>query len=678
MNRTEASIRITKLKKEIERYRHAYHVEDKSLISDAAHDSLKRELFGLEQQYPDLITPDSPTQRIGGEPAKQFKKVRHEVKMTSFNDAFNEDEVRAWLTRAESYLGARIKPEFYLELKIDGFAIELIYENGILVQGSTRGDGSIGEDVTENLKTIEAIPLNLNHAAKIGLPKKLIVRGEVFISKDEFARANKSQEKKGEKPYANPRNLAAGSIRQLDPKVAASRKLDSFIYSLVTDMGQKTHSDEHALLARIGFKTDNKHHQIVRSLEEVFRYKNGWEGFRREALPYQIDGIVVIINDNQTYKRLGVVGKTPRGAIAYKFSPEEATTHLIDIKVQVGRTGALTPVAILEPVEVGGVTIKHATLHNFDQITRLDARIGDTVIISRAGDVIPQVTQVLKNLRTGREKKFNIPEKCPVDSSKIIKEGAIHRCSNAECGARLREGISHFVSRAAFDIRGLGVKIIDKFIEQGFLSGPADVFHLDRDEIAALPGFGEKSADNILAEIEKSKHINLPRLIYSLGILHIGEETAHTLTDELEARDVPVRRPSDLIQTLGKLSLEELIDVPDVGPKVGGSIREWFREDKHHQLLHQLDKAGVTVAHPGGFVSGKLRGQSFVLTGILGSMSRERAQERIRQLGGHPSDSVSVKTDYVVIGESPGSKLSKAKKLGVRILTEKEFQKMLE
>ncbi|MDD5711079.1 MAG: NAD-dependent DNA ligase LigA [Candidatus Colwellbacteria bacterium] len=677
MNRTEASVRITKLKKEIERYRHAYHVEDKSLISDAAHDSLKRELFRLEQQYPDLITPDSPTQRIGGEPAKQFKKVRHEARMTSFNDAFNEEEIRAWLSRAESYLGTKIKPEFYLELKIDGFAIELVYENGILVQGSTRGDGSIGEDVTDNLRTIEAIPLNLNHTAKINIPPKLIVRGEVFISKEEFIRMNRAQEQRGEKPYANPRNLAAGSIRQLDPKVASSRKLDSFIYSLVTDMGQKTHADEHGLLAKMGFKTDNKHHQIARSLDEVFRYKDGWEGSRRDALPYQIDGVVVIINSNEIYEKLGVVGKTPRGAIAYKFEPEEATTRLIDIRVQVGRTGALTPVAILEPVEVGGVTVKHATLHNFDQIARLGVRIGDTVVISRAGDVIPQITQVLANLRTGKEKKFSLPEKCPIDGSKIVKEGAIHRCANLECGARLREGMSHFVSRTAFDIRGLGAKIIDKFIEEGFLLDPADIFHLDREELTSLPGFGERSADNILSEIEKRKRISLPRLIYSLGILHIGEETSHAFADELQARNMQVRQPSDLIATLGKLSLGELMKIPDVGPKIGESVHAWFRSERNKQLLSRLDKAGVAVISGGISASHKLAGRSFVITGTLEAMSREEAQEKIRRLGGHPADSVGVKTNYVVAGENPGSKLDKAKRLGVQILTEKEFRKML-
>jgi DNA ligase (NAD+) len=677
MNKREIGTRIEKLKKEIERYRYAYHVEDKSLISDSALDTLKKELFNLEQSYPDLITPDSPTQRVGGKPVKEFHRVRHERRMISFNDAFSKEDMEDWFERANNYLGRALKEEFYTELKIDGFAIELIYENGILVGASTRGDGLIGEDVTQNIKTIDAIPLNLKGISKIDIPEKLIVRGEVFITKQEFQRINRDQEKKGERAYTNPRNIAAGTIRQLDSKIAASRKLDSFTYSIVTDLGQKTHADEHALLSKFGFKTDNKRHKVVKSLDGIFEYRDYWEK-KRDALPFQIDGIVVVVNDNTLYEELGVVGKAPRGAIAYKFSPEEATTIVRNIKVQVGRTGALTPVAVLEPIEVGGVTIRHATLHNFDQIERLDVRIGDTVIISRAGDVIPQVTQVLEKLRTGKENKFKIPEKCPIDGSKIIKEGAIHRCSNIECGARLREGMGHFVSRSAFDIQGLGAKIIDRFIEEGLLSNFADIFHLDKGEISALPGFGEKSASNILSEVEKSKKISLPRLIYSLGIIHIGEETSHALTDELKAKNLSVHRPSDLIQTLGAFSLEELMTISDVGPKVGESIYNWFRNEIHKKLLYQLDNAGVVIVKSETTMSNKLMGRLFVITGVLNSMSREEAQKKIRQFGGHPANSVSAKTNYLVAGEDPGSKLDNAKKLGVTILTEKEFLKMLD
>src|SRR3989344_913657 len=448
MDKAAAKERVEKLKREIEKYRYAYHVLDKSLISDEAHDSLKKELADLEDEFPELVTSDSPTQRMGGVPLDKFKKVRHEKRMLSFNDAFKEEDVRAWFERIENYLGKGVKPEFYVELKIDGFAIELVYDNGVLKVGSTRGDGETGENVTENLKTIEAIPL------RIESKQRLIVRGEVFMTKSEFERINKEQKKAGKAEYANPRNPAAGTIRQLDPKIAASRKLDALMYSLVSDLGQKRHSEEHEKLRDLGFKTNNKSNLIARSIVE-------------------------------------------------------------EIKVQVGRTSTLTPVAVMRPVHIGGTTVTHATLHNFDQIERLDVRVGDTVIVERAGDVIPQVTGVLKNLRTGKEKKFKIPNKCPIDGSKISHEGAIYRCSNIDCGARLRESLYHFVARGAFNIDGLGPKILDKFIDEGFIIDAADIFTLKKEEISQLEGFGDKSADNILSEIELRKKISLPRFISS-------------------------------------------------------------------------------------------------------------------------------------------------------------------
>ncbi|MDP2650749.1 MAG: NAD-dependent DNA ligase LigA, partial [bacterium] len=457
--------RIEKLKKEIERYRHSRLVLNKEIVSPEIEDSLKKELFDLENGNPEFITPDSPTQRVGGKPLKQFKKVRHETPMLSFNDAFNEGDVDAWFTRMENYLGRRVKPEFYLELKIDGLAVEMIYEEGVLIGGSTRGDGAIGEDVTQNLKTIEAIPLRLvtndrgpafaeasagrQETRKYNLPRRLVVRGEVFLTQKEFERINKEQENKGLKLYANPRNIAAGSIRQLNPAITASRKLDFCAYGLATDLGQKAHSEEHELLAELGFRTDNANHKVAKSLDEVFDFQRYWSE-HREKLPYEIDGVVIILNNVADFRAAGVIGKATRASLAYKFSPREATTTLIDIKVQVGRTGALTPVAVLEPVNVGGVTITHATLHNFDQIGRLGVKIGDTVVVSRAGDVIPQVTKVMVGLRTGQEKSFKIPEKCPIDGSRVIQKGAIYRCSNPHCGARLRESLYHFVSRGAF------------------------------------------------------------------------------------------------------------------------------------------------------------------------------------------------------------------------------------
>jgi len=662
----KAKERIEKLKTLIEKYRYAYHVLDKSLISDEAHDSLKKELADLEDEFPELVTSDSPTQRMGGVPLDKFKKVRHEKRMLSFNDAFKEEDVRAWFERIENYLGKGVKPEFYVELKIDGFAIELVYDNGVLKVGSTRGDGETGENVTENLKTIEAIPL------RIESKQRLIVRGEVFMTKSEFERINKEQKKAGKAEYANPRNTAAGTIRQLDPKIAASRKLDALMYSLVSDLGQKRHSGEHEKLRDLGFKTNNKSNLIARSIEEVLKYRDKWEK-EREGLPFQIDGVVVVLNDNNTFEEAGVVGKAPRGAIAYKFEPEEATTIVEEIKVQVGRTGTLTPVAVMRPVHIGGTTVTHATLHNFDQIERLDVRVGDTVIVERAGDVIPQVTSVLKNLRTGKEKKYKIPEKCPIDGSKIRHEGAIYRCSNSNCGARLREELYHFVSRGAFNIDGLGPKILDKFIDEGLILDAADIFTLSREDISVLEGFGDKSAENILKETESKKNISLPRFIYSLGILHIGTEMAQVIAEVVTKNRIVISKPTDLLSSLRKLNQQDLQEIEGIGPKVSSSIYEWLRNTAHSALLHKLERVGVRIEKFSIPASGKLTGKTFVITGTLSTLSREATKDKIKKLGGHAVESISSKTDYVVVGENPGSKAEKARKLGVRIIDEEEL-----
>ena len=667
MTKEEVRERIEKLKREIERCRHAYHVLDKSLISDSALDTLKKELFDLETAYPEFVTSDSPTQRVGGAPLKAFKKVSHEAPMLSFNDAFSEADLKAWCERLEKYLGRKLKPEFYLELKIDGLAIELVYENGVLAQGSTRGDGFTGEDVTENLKTIEAIPLKLK-------TKKLIVRGEVFLTQKEFERINREQDRRGGKKYANPRNIAAGSVRQLDPKITASRKLDSFEYAVVTDLGQKTHEAEHQLLKELGFKT-NPNNKLVHSFEEIIEFRDYWDK-HRDKLPYEIDGIVVIVNDNQIFKRAGAIGKAPRGAIAYKFSPKEATTVVLGIKVQVGRTGVLTPVAKLKPVEVGGVTVTSATLHNYDEIKRLGLKIGDTVVVSRAGDVIPQVTKVLDNLRTGKEKDFEMPNKCPIDSSPARREGALFRCSNPNCGARNREQLYHFVSRSAFDLRGLGTKIIDRFLDEGLISDAADIFTLKAGDIAVLPRFGEKSAENITNEIESKKIISLARFIYSLGILHVGEETASVLAEEIS--HLRVQRPLEILKTFQDFSIKRLQQIPDIGPKVAQSIYDWFRKSRNIKFLGKLDKVGVKIETKKLKTKNlKLSGLIFVLTGSLESMGRDEAKERIMTLGGDVSESVSRRTDYVLAGREPGSKLDRAKKLGVKTLVEKEFLDMI-
>jgi len=686
MNKQETKQRIEKLKAEINRYRYSYHVLDKSLISDTALDSLKKELFNLEQRFPDLITPDSPTQRIGGEPLKKFQKVAHEKPMLSFNDAFSQKDMGDWVTRVENYLGRKLTNNlFYCELKIDGLAIEVVYENGVLIQGSTRGDGLTGEDITQNLKTIEAVPLKILEPEEVEKnlrslnlipnrytlnPNRLVVRGEVFINKKEFEKINKENERRSEKIFANPRNMAAGSVRQLDPKITSARKLDSFQYAIVTDLGQKTHEEEHLLLKAFGFKT-NINNKPEKSLEDVFKFRNYWEK-HREKLLYEIDGVVIIVNDNKIFGDAGVIGKAPRAAVAYKFSAKEATTIVENIIVGVGRTGALTPVAILKPVGLSGITITHATLHNFDQIKRLGLKIGDTVIISRAGDVIPQVIKVLTELRTGKEKEFKMPLKCPVDGSRVAQDGVIYRCSNPNCGARNKENLYHFVS--AFDIVGLGPKIINRFLDEGLIRDASDIFELKEGDIAVLERFGEKSAQNIVSEIQQKKKIALPRFIQSLGILHIGEETALSL-----AKEFPVSTINALIKRLKSLSLENLQEIPAIGPKVAQSIYDWFRSKKNIKFLEKLEKAGVEISTPTlrpakGL---KLTGKVLVLTGTLELISRDQAKEKIHALGGDVSESVSKKTSYVVAGENPGSKFDKAKQLGVKILNENQFLEII-
>jgi len=705
MTKAEARERIEHLKKVIDHHRYLYAVLDRQEISDAALDSLKKELFDLEQEFPEFITPDSPTQRVAGKPLKQFVKVRHDERMTSFNDAFSEEDMRDWLTRLENYLGrklgvdsrtsapAKAVPLFYCELKIDGLAIELEYENGIFVRGSTRGDGLIGEDVTQNIRTVQAIPLRTLDISEVEKnlkkqrldPKKyrlnarrLVVRGEVFLDKKEFARINREQAKKGEKAYANPRNVAAGSIRQLDPSITASRRLNSFQYDIVTDIGQTTHEEEHQLLQALGFKI-NRNNAGAKDLAAAFAFRDYWAK-HREKLEYEIDGTVVIVNDNATFERAGIIGKAPRAAMAYKFSAREATTVVEDIKVQVGRTGALTPVAVMRPVNVGGITISRASLHNADEIERLGLKIGDTVIISRAGDVIPQVTKVLTDLRTGREKTFHMPDRCPVDGSRVTWDGAIARCSSKMCAAQHREALYHFASRGAFNIEGLGPKIIDKFLDEGLISDAADIFMLQKGDIAALPRFGEKSAENIVREVGEKKRVTLPRFLYGLGILHVGEETANTIAQSFafhaNGNTVAIKT---ILNTFGGLSLEDLQKAQDIGPKVAQSIYDWFRAARNKKLLERLARAGVEVEAPPArsAKSQKLGGISFVLTGSMKSMSREEAKEKIRAQGGDASESVSKKTSYLVAGAEPGSKYDKAKKLGVKVIGEKEFLELL-
>lgn len=664
MDKQQAKQRINKLREVINHHRYLYHVLDKQEISDSALDSLKKELFDLEQEFPNLITADSPTQRVGGAPLKEFKKVKHSQRMLSFNDAFSKEDMEDWQERFMKLLTEKEKQQinFYCELKIDGLAIELIYENGFLKTGSTRGDGNVGEDITENLKTVDAIPL------KIDGEKDLIVRGEVFITKKEFERINKEQKEKGLAVYANPRNIAAGSVRQLDPKITASRKLDSFIYDLKTNFRQKTHEEIHKILKDFGFKT-NKHNKYCKNLEEVFEFHEHWIK-EREKLDYEIDGVVVLINNNEIFEKLGVVGKAPRAGIAFKFPQAESTTKVLDIKVQVGRTGAMTPVAILEPVQVTGITITRATLHNEDEIKRLGLKIGDTVIVGRAGDVIPDIIKVLPELRTGHEKNFKMPTHCPSCGIKLEKIGTevLLRCANAKCPAKNRRNFYHFASRAAFNFDGLGPKIIDRLLDEGLVQDASDLFDLKEGDIKHLERFGEKSAGNLIKSIQEKREITLAKFIYALGIRNVGEETA-----------IDLAKYFSNIKKIKEAKLEDFEKILDIGPVVAKSIYEWFGNKDNKKYLEKLEKKiKITQSSP-NVSAGKqtLSSKTFVLTGSLESMSRDQARAKIRELGGDVSESVSKNTSYVIVGSEPGSKADKARKLGVKILSEQEFFKII-
>jgi len=694
MTKEEAKKRIEKLKKVINHHRYLYHVLNKQEISDAALDSLKHELFKLEEMYPEFITPDSPTQRVAGKPLEGFKKVSHPLPMLSMEDVFSEKELRDW----EDYLN-RLAPhhfsqksgegvDYFAELKIDGFAITLIYENGIFLAGATRGDGKIGEDVTQNLKTIESIPLSLEIRRKLpeneeiakNLQKliekgKIEIRGEVYMEKKAFEKFNEEQRKRSLAPFANPRNLAAGSIRQLNPKLAASRPLKFLAYDIVTDFGQEKHSQEHRILTALGFKTDPG--RECQSLQETVEF---WREVakKRETLPFLIDGIVINIDDNSLFKKLGVVGKSPRGSRAFKFAPQQATTVIEDIKLQVGRTGAVTPVAHLKPVQVGGVTITRATLHNEDEIKRLGVKIGDTVIVGRAGDVIPDVVKVLPDLRTGKEREFHFPKNCPVCEAKLKRPESevVWRCPNPNCGARKRESLYHFTSKKAFDIEGLGPKIIDQLIDENLISSAPDLFELKEGDLIPLERFAEKKTQNIIEAIQNSEKIPLVRFIYALGIRHVGEETAINLANYLssvsEDGDKMKFHRLGSIEKLKKTTKEELEKIPDIGPEVSESIYDFFQEKRNQKLIDDLIRAGVKILTPER-VGKKLTGRTFVLTGTLETITREEAKEKIRLLGGEISETVSKKTNYIIVGKKPGSKYERAKELGVKTINEKEF-----
>ncbi len=667
MTKEQAKQRIEKLKETINHHRYLYHVLDKQEISDAALDSLKKELFDMEGQFPDLITADSPTQRIGGKPLASFKKYEHPAPMLSFNDAFGFQDMKDWEERIKKIEKNAALDGYFCELKIDGLAIELVYKNGVLETGSTRGDGKTGEDITQNLRTVEAIPLSLLPASGFQLPAELVVRGEVFLNKDDFERINRELKKKGEKTYANPRNLAAGSVRQLNPQITASRKLNSYAYSIVTEAGQKNHEEEHKILESLGFKT-NKNNKRAKDLDEIQNFKDRWEK-ERTKLNYEVDGVVVIVNNNKMFQRLGVAGKAPRGAVAYKFSPKEATTVVEDIIVSMGRTGVLTPIAVLRPVQIGGVRVSRATLHNQDEIDRLDIRIGDTVIVERAGDVIPDVRQTLKDLRTGKEKKFVMPLKCPVCGGKVVRKRgeAAHRCLNKNCPAIRRESIYHFVSKRALDIEGLGPRTIDQLIDSGLIKDAADLYRLKKEDLLQLERFAKKSAQNTIHAIQKKKKVPLERFIFALGIFHIGAEKSYDLAGYLGT-----------LEKIQNASANELKKIPDFGEVAAQSIYDWFKNKFNLALLEKFKKAGIKLISPEKTQkSTKLKGKIMVFTGSLETLSREEAENLARRHGGNPSSSVSSETDFVIAGIEPGSKYERAKKLGIKILNEKQFLDMI-
>ncbi|MEK7595983.1 MAG: NAD-dependent DNA ligase LigA [Patescibacteria group bacterium] len=675
MNKSEIKARVERLKKVINYHRHLYHVLDRQEISDAALDSLKHELKKLEDDHPDLITPDSPTQRVGGQPLKSFKKAVHRVPMLSLEDIFEEKEFFDWLERIKKKEPSLIKPALFAEKKYDGLALSLLYKNGVLKKAATRGNGETGEDVTQNAKTIEAIPLRLELMLALDIDKKkaeaavksgvLEVRGEALISKKEFDRINKEQKQRGGQIYANPRNLAAGSIRQLDSRITASRKLDFIAYDLIADLGQKKHSEEHKILSVLGFKTDPEA-KILEQPEQIFPFRKKTEKERNE-LPYEIDGLVAVVDDNVLFKKLGVAGKAPRAAVAFKFSPLEAAAKVKDIIIQVGRTGVLTPVAILEPIKIGGVTVSRATLHNEDEIRRLELKINDTVIVGRAGDVIPNIKKTLKALRSGKEKDFEMPKKCPVCGQPVKREksGAIHRCENKKCQARSLRQLYYFVSKQGFDIEGLGPKTINALFGQGLIQDAADLFSLKEGDLAPLERFAEKSAQNIIKSIASRKEAGFARFIRSLGILNVGEKTAQDLADYFGS-----------LKKLEKAGRQELENIPNIGEAVSQSIYDWFRDPYCRSFLKKLLK-NVKIKNVKTRKSGKLKGLTFVLTGTLRNLSRDEAKAKIYELSGNVSEAVSKKTDYAVIGKEPGSKLAKAKKLGVKILNETEFLKLI-
>lgn len=684
MSSEQLQKKVSRLRDQINDLRHRYHVLNDPEVTDAMYEGLMDELRVIEAEHPELVTSESPTQRIAGKPLEKFEKVPHQVPQWSFNDAFTEVDIQNWQERMlkilEKELGYRPSDLSYVcELKIDGLHIVLTYEQGKLVTAATRGDGKIGEDVTQNIKTIWSVPMTLSE------PIDLIAEGEAWLKSSMLEKINKQREEKNEPLFANPRNAAAGTIRQLDSKIVAERKLSLTAYDISSDNAPETQEEELNMLKHLGFQTDGEW-KVVKHVEEIFAFHKYW-GEHKHSREFWVDGVVIKVNQKKYQQILGFTGKAPRWAIAYKFPADQGTTVVTDIYVQVGRTGALTPVALMEPVQLAGTTVTHATLHNFDEINRLDVRIGDTVVVEKAGDIIPKVIRVLEKMRTGKEKKVVEPEVCPICHSPVERKlisskrpstasamagqqgkSAALFCSNPACYAQERERISHFVSKKAFNIDGLGEKIVEQLIDVGLIKTVADIFILKQGDLETLEGFGEKSAQNLITAIDNAKQVTLPRFIFSLGIHHVGEETAVRLAEHFGTLTHVMQATS-----------EELEAVSDVGPRVASSIEEYFSDKEHIRLVELLLEHGVIIEEgKKTIVSNKFAGKTFVVTGTLETMGREEIKEKIRSYGGQVSGSVSKKTDYVVVGADPGSKAEKAHALAVPVLTEEEFLRMLQ
>ncbi|MDN5347170.1 MAG: ligase [Clostridia bacterium] len=662
----EARAQVEELRRIIEEHNYRYFVLDQPVISDQEYDALMRRLLELEAAYPELVTPDSPSQKVGGPPRPEFTTVRHRRPLLSLANAFSAAELRDFDRRVRELAGRPV--DYVVEPKIDGLSVALTYVNGIFTLGATRGDGEVGEDITANLKTVRALPLRLRQ----NIPH-LEVRGEAYMPKAAFARLNSQREEAGEPLFANPRNAAAGSLRQLDPRVTASRNLSLFVYEVIYAEGRTPDTQKEALdfLRELGLPV-NPYRYYCRDIDEVIAIISDWGPERREALEYEIDGLVIKVNDLKLHPLLGATAKSPRWAIAYKFPAEQAVTRVEDIILRVGRTGVLTPTAILAPVRLAGSTVSRATLHNEDIIREKDVRIGDMVVIQKAGDVIPEVVEVLKEHRRGDVREFRMPDHCPACGAAVIRpQGeAAHRCiGGLACPAQVMEGIIHFASRNAMDIRGLGPAIVAQLLEAGLIRDAADLYTLKVEDLLPLERFADQSAQNLVTAIEASKGRPLERLIFALGIRHVGERAARTLARHFGSLDA-----------LARASMEELTALPDIGPKIAASIQAFFAEPRNLKVLEKLKAAGVNMVAGGSGAEGApgpLAGKTFVLTGTLPTLTRQEAEELIMKAGGKVSSSVSRRTDYVVVGEKPGSKYEKARELGIAILDEAGLRRLL-